>query len=156
MHVVANPPLGPMRLTFNIDQTTPVYKIVQMTLANGKTTQGGTCEICRRVIMVGSKGSLYAFTYDVQNAQKIITQVRKPPVHRARLPLIAQAPKFPLGIFRLGLDRGPPTPNRRRVLSVTKRTQLPAKERHRSDSTSRDTRYICKLDAAGIIFDFYD
>ena len=52
---------GPLYLTFDVDPTAPAYKTVQTTLANGKTTQGRVCEICERVIPIGSKGSLHAF-----------------------------------------------------------------------------------------------
>ena len=51
----------PLYLTFNSDPSTPTYETVQVTLANGRTTQGRACEICGRVIVIGSKGSLHAF-----------------------------------------------------------------------------------------------
>ena len=58
----AGPPSPtPLYLTFNADPTIPAYDTVQTTLANGKVTRGRACEICLRVIPIGSKGSLHAF-----------------------------------------------------------------------------------------------
>ena len=45
----------PLDLMFRADPTISVYKTVQVTLANGKVTQGQACKICGRVITVGSK-----------------------------------------------------------------------------------------------------
>ena len=55
------PSPSPLYLTFDADPTTPAYETVQTTLANGKTTQGRVCDICGRIIPIGSKGSLHAF-----------------------------------------------------------------------------------------------
>lgn len=57
-----DPPLtSPLYLTFNADLNTPPYETVPITLANGKPGRGRACEICGKIITIGSKGSLYAF-----------------------------------------------------------------------------------------------
>ena len=55
------PPSSPLYLTFNADPATPSYETVPVTLSNGKPSKGRACELCGRVIPIGSKGSLHAF-----------------------------------------------------------------------------------------------
>ena len=64
------PPPEPLFSTFNADPLATPYPVVPMTQRDGTAGHGRPCEICSKVIGLGTNGSLYTYNLHIKACQK--------------------------------------------------------------------------------------